>query len=1187
MDNAQRLKRKPQTLNKAAKPAPEKPLARAADKQAPGYLQAKMKVSQPGDAHEQQADQVAERVSRAAKPAGSPAKDSVQRATLQPGQDVGDPQQTLCRKPAAEDKNPESTLSRKPDEKLAKKADDKLNKKADKPNLQAKGDVPQIDQATEERIDNMRGKGEPLPEAVKVDLQQQLQADFSSVRIHNNGEAAALAAGINARAFTVGNDIFFGTGEYAPDSAEGRKLLAHELTHVVQQNGTIGLVQREVTDQAAGERFGEKKTGYIEFPNLAVPSELLSAYTSRAPFIHHKAYSRVRNDQTEVWRDGIAVQTTRDKLQAIAGRRLGAGTTPSRYLFEVPSAHDYPRASEGRGRGTEFLNGGSLDDCARQAAIPRWDKSGNPHASASSNRRAMGSYDVDHMLEQRFGARLPTGDFSLRDDVHVMANFFLLDGNINRNVKVRNLDQAIDSALDRFRQNNSDTYDGKAFSEWTNAQLKSRLSLKFISATAGDAIGASGNNVWSQTDIESGTHIDALQPDAGATARIFYRTPADLDAQVPANKRMILFGTRRQTIDPNRQNEYRDMLAPFRLTKIDNVENDDLLRFNIRLPEDSAHFAGKNIDEPLVIKSLEGSERVGLAPMARFPLLMGLHRLADGESSSVLEHKQASPISIDHWEIDPAQGLIVQGQILPSLPLLQDAGIDFELSGRDITFSKTFSINDIAAPPPLQVSECSLTVSAGTRGLAVEGQVDFAVEQLGSGYLRGRLGSDRHLGVEGAFNFNSEIFDPAQVTLGYVDNAFYGEGRIGIPGSKVPGIRSATIAASFNEQGFSASGEAELDIPGVERGSMNVSYSEQDGFAVGGSFGLSSDIPGIRSGQVSVELRQSAEGAYGISASGEAVPDIPGFDSRLAISYDNGALSIEGHAQFQRGMLAGEATVGATNRALDNAGQPTGEATETMIMYGSGSATLQIAPWLQGTVGIAFAPNGEVTVVGEIGLPSAVELLPRKQVERNLFSVGTSIPIVPGIVARIAGGADAVAGFGPGQLDQMNLRVEYNPSHEENTHISGGAHLNVPADAGVRLFVRAGIGLGIPGASATGGLEIGGQLGIAGAAEASVNFDWTPATGLEINAEGYIHAQPRFVFDISGYVEVEALWVTVYEQRWNFASFEYGSDLTFGVRFPIHYREGQPFDIALSDVQFETPNIDTDDILSGLIDRIA
>jgi hypothetical protein len=61
----------------------------------------------------------------------------------------------------------------------------------------------------------------------------------------------------------------------------------------------------------------------------------------------------------------------------------------------------------------------------------------------------------------------------------------------------------------------------------------------------------------------------------------------------------------------------------------------------------------------------------------------------------------------------------------------------------------------------------------------------------------------------------------------------------------------------------------------------------------------------------------------------------------------------------------------------------------------------------------------------------------------------------------------------------------------------------------------------------------------------------------------------------------------VYEETWNFASFEYGSDLNFGVRFPIHYREGQPFDISLSDVQFETPNIDTDSILAGLIDRIA
>jgi hypothetical protein len=454
--------------------------------------------------------------------------------------------------------------------------------------------------------------------------------------------------------------------------------------------------------------------------------------------------------------------------------------------------------------------------------------------------------------------------------------------------------------------------------------------------------------------------------------------------------------------------------------------------------------------------------------------------------------------------------------------------------------------------------------------------------------MAGKAGAEAQFALEGEFDFDSKMFDPAKVKLAYINGDLSGEGVLGVPDKKIPGIKKATIAAKFGKNEMAASGEAELDIPGVDKGSLSVSKSEQEGFKISGSFDLSSDVPGIKSGHISAELLQAPGSEdYSIKASGFAVPAIPGFDSQLRIEYDNGAILIEGEAAYKRGMLDGHVKLGASNRALDSAGQPTGEATADLVVFGGGSVTVQIAPWLKGTVGIAFDPVGEVTVVGEIGLPSAVDLLPRKEVDKNLFAIGTSIPIVPGITARIKGGVDAQAGFGPAQLDQLNLGITYKPSEEQNTHITGKAHLNMPADAGIRLFVRAGIGLGIPGASASGGLEIGGKLGIDGAAEAAVDFDWTPATGLAINAEGYIHAQPKFVFDISGFVEVEVLWKTVYEETWNFASFEYGSDLNFGVRFPIHYREGQPFDISLSDVQFETPNIDTDSILAGLIDRIA
>jgi hypothetical protein len=186
---------------------------------------------------------------------------------------------------------------------------------------------------------------------------------------------------------------------------------------------------------------------------------------------------------------------------------------------------------------------------------------------------------------------------------------------------------------------------------------------------------------------------------------------------------------------------------------------------------------------------------------------------------------------------------------------------------------------------------------------------------------------------------------------------------------------------------------------------------------------------------------------------------------------------------------------------------------------------------------------------------------------------------VPGIVAEVGGSLSAKAGIGPGVLDQMRIHVDYNPAHEENTHVTGDAHLNVPADAGLRLAARAGIGLGITGASATGGLELGGSLGIDGAAEAGVHVDWMPSQGLRIDANAAFHAQPKFKFDVSGYVAVTALGFSVYDQRWQLAAYELGSNLRFGVNFPVHYVEGQPFSVSMSDVEFEVPDVDPADMI--------
>ena len=80
-----------------------------------------------------------------------------------------------------------------------------------------------------------RGGGQPLDDSTRADMETSLGHDFSDVRVHTDSTADQSAKGINANAYTVGNEVVFGAGHFSPESSSGRETLAHELTHVVQQ----------------------------------------------------------------------------------------------------------------------------------------------------------------------------------------------------------------------------------------------------------------------------------------------------------------------------------------------------------------------------------------------------------------------------------------------------------------------------------------------------------------------------------------------------------------------------------------------------------------------------------------------------------------------------------------------------------------------------------------------------------------------------------------------------------------------------------------------------------------------------------------------------------------------------------------------------------------------------------------
>lgn len=99
----------------------------------------------------------------------------------------------------------------------------------------------EVDDETAERINRQRGSGQPLDSAVQQQMSASTGHDFSGVKVHTDPEADALSQQLGAKAFTTGQDVFFREGTYQPHTAGGQELLAHELTHVVQQRqGQVG-----------------------------------------------------------------------------------------------------------------------------------------------------------------------------------------------------------------------------------------------------------------------------------------------------------------------------------------------------------------------------------------------------------------------------------------------------------------------------------------------------------------------------------------------------------------------------------------------------------------------------------------------------------------------------------------------------------------------------------------------------------------------------------------------------------------------------------------------------------------------------------------------------------------------------------------------------------------------------------
>ena len=204
-------------------------------------IQTKLTIGQPGDKYEREADNVSDRVMNMSEPVQRQeiAEEQVQtKPEIQP-QEIAEEEEVQT-KPLANTITPLVQRQEIPEEEEQVQTKPEIQPQEiaeEEEQVQAKADDSLNAEGLEQQLSNSKGGGTPLSDEARSFMEPRFGTDFSDVKVHTDSSAVQMNQDIQAQAFTHGQDIYFNSGKYTPDTNEGKSLLAHELTHVVQQRG--------------------------------------------------------------------------------------------------------------------------------------------------------------------------------------------------------------------------------------------------------------------------------------------------------------------------------------------------------------------------------------------------------------------------------------------------------------------------------------------------------------------------------------------------------------------------------------------------------------------------------------------------------------------------------------------------------------------------------------------------------------------------------------------------------------------------------------------------------------------------------------------------------------------------------------------------------------------------------------
>ncbi|WP_373518856.1 DUF4157 domain-containing protein [Pricia sp.] len=255
-----------------------------------GMVQTKLTVGKPGDKYEKEADNMADAVVNTTSKPDIHNKEisSIQReslATPQEDEKLGTAEQRMEEDKLVQEKPELQRMNGEEEEGMLNKMEgeeegmlnkmegeeeeegmvSKMEGEEEEESLQTKSNGSTKTAASSgvaRQIKSKSGKGKTLPKNTQAEMKSSFGTDFSGVNIHTDQDAVNMNKELGAQAFTHGSDVYFNSGKYNPDSSEGKHLLAHELTHVVQQN-SLSIQKKEKKPGAAGKNCSKQEDSDI------------------------------------------------------------------------------------------------------------------------------------------------------------------------------------------------------------------------------------------------------------------------------------------------------------------------------------------------------------------------------------------------------------------------------------------------------------------------------------------------------------------------------------------------------------------------------------------------------------------------------------------------------------------------------------------------------------------------------------------------------------------------------------------------------------------------------------------------------------------------------------------------------------------------------------------------------------